>query len=139
MATTLIRQPNAAEFEQVKKYAEKFRLDNENMERNQFKVLLRDNKLAAFGRLKVHKDAIELCTLGVVEEYRGKKLGEVLVSDFVAAAEQDIYLVTVIPFFFSKMGFKETKQYPASLQEKCDNCCSHYHVDETYVVMKHSS
>jgi N-acetylglutamate synthase-like GNAT family acetyltransferase len=138
MIATIIHQPTESEFEQVKKYAKQFNLDDENMERNQFKVLLQDNKLAAFGRLKVHKDAIELCTLGVVEEFRGKKLGETFVRDFIANAKQDIYVVTVIPAFFSKLGFKEVKEYPASIKEKSDRCGNKYHVDESYVAMKHS-
>jgi N-acetylglutamate synthase-like GNAT family acetyltransferase len=139
MSTTIIHQPSESEFEQVKKYARQFNLDDENMERSQFKVLLSDNKLAAFGRLKVHKDAIELCTLGVVEEFRGKKLGEALVRDFINQINQDLYLVTVIPTFFSKMGFKEVKEYPASIKEKTEMCGTKHHVDEVYVVMKHSS
>ena len=134
----LIREPNDLEFEEVKKYVEKFWLDNENMTKEQFKVLLSDNELAAFGRLKTHKDAIELCTVGVVEEYRDRKLGKALAHDFIAGAKQDIYLVTVIPTFFSKMGFKEVKEYPDSIREKADRCGNKYHVDETYVVMKYS-
>jgi N-acetylglutamate synthase-like GNAT family acetyltransferase len=136
MSTTIIRQPTESEFERVKKYARQFNLDDENMGIKEFKVLLHDNKLAAFGRLKVHKDATELCTLGVVEEFRGKKLGETFVRDFIANAKQDIYVVTVIPAFFSKMGFKEVKEYPASIKEKTEMCGTKHHVDETYVAMK---
>jgi N-acetylglutamate synthase-like GNAT family acetyltransferase len=139
MNTTIIHQPTESEFEQVKKYARQFDLDDENMEMSQFKVLLANNKLAAFGRMKVHKDGIELCTVGVVEEFRGKKLGQALVRDFIKSTKQDIYLVTVIPDFFNKMGFKEVKEYPASIKEKSEMCGTKHHVDETYVVMKHSS
>ncbi|HWY99156.1 MAG TPA: GNAT family N-acetyltransferase [Bacteroidia bacterium] len=136
MATILFRQPNDAEFEEVKRHSEEYQLDNENMSKDQFKIILHEGKLAAFGRLKKHNDAMELSTVGVVKEFRGKKLGEAIVRSFADEARQDLYLVTVIPDFFSKMGFKAVKEYPISLQNKCDNCCQKHHPGEVYVVMK---
>jgi N-acetylglutamate synthase-like GNAT family acetyltransferase len=138
MAAILIREPDGAEFEMVKNYAKEYWLDDEGVDKKQFKVLLYDNKLAAFGRIKEHKDSTELCTIGVVEKYRGKKLGEALVKGFISGIKHDVYLVTVIPSFFHRMGFMETTKYPQSIREKTDRCGTKYHVDESYTVMKYS-
>ena len=138
MSTLIIRQPNEAEFEEVKNHLKKFVLDSSEADKGQFKVLLYNDKLAAFGRLKQRNDGIELCSIGVVEEYRGKKLGETIVKDILATAKTDVYLVTVIPAFFSKLGFNETKEYPASLQNKRENFCEHHHPGDCVSVMKYS-
>ena len=139
MPTILIRQPNEVEFQGVKSYVKKFSLDDREMNRQEFKVLLYDNKLAAFGRLKNHTDGIELCTIGVVEEYRGKQLGNAIVRELLSDIKQDVYLVTVIPAFFTKLGFKEAKEYPIFLQNKRDNFCEHHHPGDCISVLKYSN
>ncbi|MGP8216141.1 MAG: GNAT family N-acetyltransferase [Bacteroidia bacterium] len=138
MSSIIIRQPNDAEFNSVKSYVKEYWLDDESMSKEQFKILLYEGNLAAFGRLKRHSDGIELCTLGVVEKFRNKNLGTAMVKGLLSGIGQDVYIVTVIPGFFTKLGFKATKEYPGSLQKKCDNCCNNYHVGQTYVVMKYS-
>ena len=138
MGAILFREPTEAELEVVKKYVHEYWLDDEGVDKKQFKILLYEGKLAAFGRIKEHKDSIELCTVGVVEKYRGKRLGEELVKRFLSEIKQEVYLVTVIPSFFNRLGFKEAKKYPASIREKCDRCGNKYHVDESYVVMRYA-
>ncbi len=136
MINIVVRQPNEAEFEDVRSYLKKFVLDSSEATKEQFKVLLYDDKLAAFGRLKQRKDGTELCSIGVVEEYRGKKLGEAIVKDILSTINTDVYLVTVIPNFFKKLGFKETKEYPASLKDKRENFCEYHHPGDCVTVMK---
>lgn len=136
LSTITFRQPGEMEFAAVKNYVEKFWLDNENMLREQFHVLLNDDKLAAFGRLRDNPDATELCTLGVLEEYRGKKLGADMVKGLLSVARCDIYVVCVIPGFFRKLGFIPVQDFPPSIQKKRDLCTSHYHVGIPYEVMK---
>jgi len=138
MSTISIRQPNETEFVEVRNHLKKFVLDSSEATKEQFKVLLYDDKLAAFGRLKQRNDGVELCSVGVVEEYRGKKLGEAIVKDILSIVKTDVYLVTVIPNFFKKLGFIETKEYPASLQHKRDNFCEYHHPGDCITVMKYS-
>ncbi len=134
-----ICRSNLKEFESdIKFYVKRFKLDDKNMAAHQFKVLLYENKFAAFGRLRDNGDAIELCSLGVVEEYRGKKLGNAIVKELLSEIKQDIYLVTVIPAFFTKLGFRETQEYPISLQDKRDNFCEHHHPGNCISVLKYS-
>ncbi len=130
------KQPNAGEFEEVKKWVEDFWLDDESMDSARFRVLVDSNKVIAFGRLRENIDATELCTLGVVKEFRGKGLGRLMVECLLKEAKQDIYVVTVIPAFFSKLGFEFVENYPASMQKKVNLCTTDYHVGEIYRVMK---
>ncbi len=138
MAEIVIREPNDKEFEQVKKHVEEFWLDNGNMVKSQFRILLFNNRLAAFGRLRENDDAIELCTLGVIKRYQKRGIGMAIVRALLSSVEKDVYIVTVIPKFFLKLGFDAVKQYPKSLQKKRDLCTTQYHVGEAYEVMKWS-
>jgi N-acetylglutamate synthase-like GNAT family acetyltransferase len=130
------RQPDDREFEEIKKLVGEFWLDNRNMLKKQFRIVLYKGKLAGFGRIRENDDATELCSLGVIKELRLKGLGKAMVKALVATVKTEIYLVTVIPEFFSKAGFKETKKYPESIKRKERLCTTEYHVGEEYKVMK---
>jgi N-acetylglutamate synthase-like GNAT family acetyltransferase len=138
MIHTLTRQPDAHEFELVKKYVQDFWLDDTNMRIEQFRVLLKGNELIAFGRVRENPDATELCTIGVVQELRGKGYGSEITNALLKEVKRDAYIVTVIPDFFAKLGFKPVSEYPPSIQAKCNLCTSQYHVGEEYRVMKWS-
>jgi len=132
----IFKQPNEKEFEQVKQWVEDFWLDNGNMQPEQFSVLSDNGKVIAFGRLKEHADATELCTMGVAKEFQSKGFGEKMVKHLISQATQDVHLVTIIPKFFANCGFALVENYPVSLQRKIDLCKTHYHVEEPYHVMK---
>jgi len=132
----IFKQPNTSEFEQIKKLVKDFWLDNSDMQPEQFQVLSENAKVVAFGRLREHTDATELCTLGVTKDFQKKGFGEKMVKYLQSIAKRDVYLVTVLPGFFKKMGFAIVDQYPAPLQKKIDICAKNYHVDEPYFVMK---
>ena len=132
----VFKQPDAKEFEQVKQMAEEFWLDNSAMQSEQFRVLSGNGKVIAFGRLKEHTDATELCTMGVAKYFQKKRYGSKMVSHLLSQAKRDVYLVTIIPDFFRKSGFAFVEDYPASVKKKIDMCVKDYHVDEPYFVMK---
>jgi len=134
--TAVFKQPNEKELEQVKELVKKFWLDNADMRPEQFSVLSDNGKVIAFGRLREHEDATELCTMGVSKDYQKNGYGEKMVKHLQSIAKRDIYLVTVIPDFFTKVGFKIVPTYPVSIRKKVDRCSSDFHVGETYNVMK---
>ena len=134
--TMTFKQPDEKEFEQVKSLVEEFWLDNENLQPQQFRVISDNGKVIAFGRLRENVDATELCSLGVAKDFRGQAFGEKMVKALLEEAKMDVYIVTVIPAFFEKLGFTYEKKYPASMQKKVDLCTTHYHVGEPYRVMK---
>ena len=131
----IIRQPGDKEFEEVKKHVDDFWLDNETMQKEQFRILLYKNKLVGFGRIRKNKDATELCSLGIIKEMRLKGLGKVMVKGLLSEVKGDVYVVCVIPDFFRKAGFTEVAEYPTSIQKKVNLCTADYNVGEPYKVL----
>jgi N-acetylglutamate synthase-like GNAT family acetyltransferase len=132
----IFKQPDTSEFEQIKQLADELWLDNTGMQRGQFQTFSDNGKVIAFGRLREHNDATELCTMGVAKEFQKKAFGKKMVKHLQSIAKHDIYLVTVIPDFFAKLGFNKVEQYPDSIKKKIDLCATDYHVDDPYFVMK---
>ncbi len=132
----VFKQPNEYEFEQVKQLVKEFWLDDLDMQPQQFSVLSDNGKVIAFGRLREHADATELCTMGVTKGFQKMGYGEKMVQHLQSIAKRDVFLVTIIPDFFSQINFKIVNTYPDSLKKKVDRCSADFHVGETYNVMK---
>jgi amino-acid N-acetyltransferase len=135
-AEIIIKQPDAKEFEQIKQQVKDLWLDDDGLNPTQFSVISDDGKVIAFGRLREHEDSTELCTLGVAKGFQQKGYGTKIVRHLLTQAKRDVYLVTVLPGFFAKLGFDFVDKFPDSLQKKVEMCGNHYHVGETYRVMK---
>ncbi len=112
-------------------------MDDRELEQHQFLAAKEKNELLGFGRIRVRENCYELCSLGVTEPNRLQGLGKKLVSDLILKASGPLYLVCIIPGFFTPFGFKVVSDYPAEMQEKLDYCTSELIVPETYVVMKY--
>jgi len=77
-------------------------------------VLAKDEgKLVGYTALHVHsKRLAEIRSLIVDENYRGQKIGQKMVEFTLEEAkalgvEEDVLVLTYLPLFFEKMGFKE--------------------------------
>lgn len=116
----------AEDWSGILKLLEKINLDCENTALEQFAVCCRGAVLLGAGRLKQHSDAIELCSLGVREPHRNQGIGKALVQFLLQQAKGEIYVVTDIPAYFSKLGFTRAQHYPSSLEGKRQRCISHY-------------
>lgn len=130
------KKPDSREFEEVKKMVQEFWLDNDAMQPEQFRILTDGNQLVAFGRLRENEDATELCTMGVARQFQKKGFGEKMVNTLLGEAKRDVYLVTVIPDFFKKLGFEFAEEYPGSIRKKAEICSNQYHTGEKYWVIK---
>lgn len=119
----------------VSTYVKKYVLDSEDLRAEQFVVAKKDNEVIGFGRLRRHSDALELCTLGVVEQHRRKGVGRAIVNELVKKAGDKLYVVCIIPAFFKKLGFTETAEFPSSIARKHHRCTTEYPVPEKYCVM----
>lgn len=98
-------------------------LDDIDLKREQFLVAKVGTKVIGFGRIKVYPDALELCSLGVLPEYRGRGIGKELVNELIKKANrQAIFVVCIIPDFFRRFGFEATHIYPDSLKVKINYC-----------------
>ncbi len=133
-----ISNPNSIEFNFIKDHICKFELDNRELQMEQFLIAKnRDNEILAFGRIRVHKDCDELCSLGVIESERLKGIGHLLSNNLIKNSQQPLYLVCIIPQFFEPLGFKIVSNFPKELLEKLNYCTGELVVPEKYVVMKY--
>jgi N-acetylglutamate synthase-like GNAT family acetyltransferase len=131
-----LRMPDTEEFQDILDHIREFELDDRDLQVNQFIAAFRNKKLVGFGRLRKHSDGTELCSLGVITPLRRKGIGKAIVTQLIKGAPEKLYLVCIIPDFFTPFNFRITSDYPSSLQDKLDYCTNHLVVPEKYVVMK---
>lgn len=128
--------PTEIEFQLIFNYAKSFNLDCDNLGSKQFIVARINMEMAGFARLKEHSDCIELSTLGVLPGYRRNGVGQHLIDNLLKTTESEkIHLVTVIPEYFQKSGFKLTNDIPVSLKLKNEDCKFHCSSDTVSVMV----
>ena len=129
------RTPTKQEFLQIRNYIQQFELDDRNLKQEEFTAAFRENELVGFGRLRIHSDCVELCSLGVVTNHRRKGIGKAIVGELIQRSISFIHLVCIIPDFFTPFGFQIIEKFPLAIQEKLDYCTHELVVPETYVAM----
>lgn len=132
----IFKTPDEREFEQIKQLVEELWLDNETMFPEEFRVLSDNGKVIAFGRLREYADVMELCSIGVPVEFQNKKFGTSIVKHLLSRAQRNVYLVTVIPDFFTRFGFERIEKPPAPIERKLQRCNTEFYVGKPYFAMK---
>ncbi len=127
---------NEIDFLSVKKFINEFILDDTDLKREQFLLAKFNSELVGFVRQKNYSACSELCSLGVVEPHRLKGIGSKLVKAVIMQCKSPLYLVAIIPEFFTPMGFYEINDYPHEILNKLRYCQNSLCVPESYVVMK---
>jgi len=120
-----VRTAGKADFAQIRALAASFSLDYCDMEEDDFWVAAEGKRVVGACGLKKHPDCQEICSLGVAEGFRKKGLGKRLVAALLEASAGDIYLTTIIPDYFEKLGFQRADRVPPSLlkpEEWCSGC-----------------
>jgi len=117
-----LRNATKTDSPQILDLAKKLELDYSGMEADDFLVAEEKGKIVGICALKKHKDCLELCSLGVDENYRKLGLGKKLVFGVLKKAKGEVYLATIIPEFFEKFGFEKSPQIPLSMVKKSDWC-----------------
>lgn len=131
-----LQQPTQSQFTAICEYIKAFELDNRNLKKEEFIVALYQDEILGFGRLRKHADCIELCSLGVVTPHRMKGIGKGLVKALVESINAPIYLVCIIPDFFTPFGFQQISTFPDAIKNKMNYCTQELVVPETYVAMQ---
>jgi N-acetylglutamate synthase-like GNAT family acetyltransferase len=107
---------------------ETLNLDMEEVHYSEFFVCKDKGELIAAGRVREYEDgAFELCSLGVLEDYRGAGIGTDIVKALMQKHSLDsVYVVSEIPDFFGKCGFVLSKHKSEFLQDKIKRCLEEY-------------
>ena len=122
----------------IKKYISEFELDNRDLKKEQFVIAKKGNELVGFGRIRKHIGCEEICSLGTITPERNKGFAKLVVNELTRLSKQPLYLVCIIPNFFSPFGFKIVTEYPTELKNKLEYCTGELVVEEEYVVMHYS-
>lgn len=130
-----IENCSTSQFEQVKTLIQEYELDDRVLKQEEFLVINSSEGLLGFGRVRELEGFSEMCSLGILTHKRSKGLGKMLTEAIIQKAKQPIYLVCIIPEYFSEFGFKLCSQYPAQMQDKLNYCTESLVVPEPYVVM----
>ena len=114
-----IRQASQVDINLIESYLEDFYLDKEKLSPAQFLIAEVDENLAGFGRIKSYSSFYELSSLGVLEEYRNKGVGEKLIKHLIDTVPADeVWITTRIADYFQKFGFQEVDNPPEELKQK---------------------
>ena len=117
-----IRKAKKADFPDIIRLAKLYNLDYADMEEDGFWVVEEGGRIRGICGLKKHPECLELCALGVDEEWRGRGWGGLLVRAVLRDVPAELYLATVIPGYFSRFGFKKAEAVPASMVKKAEWC-----------------
>ncbi|MFC1517218.1 GNAT family N-acetyltransferase [Candidatus Margulisiibacteriota bacterium] len=82
-------------------------------------------RIVGLAHIRKIEGYLELTHVGVLPEYRKQGVGGELVNKLVEANSQDIYLNTVVPEFFEKLGFEKTRDFPTRFKKSekwCEGC-----------------
>lgn len=130
----LIDTPNDNQYELVLQLAKKMELDLSDIDKNQFKAYIEEGEVKGFARLVKRGSIQELATLGVVRDRRNEGIGRQLID--ALTNEKKVYITTVTPEFFEKLGFKKLENYPEELSNKMKNRKLWEGYGKPYVMLK---
>jgi len=117
-----IRKAAKTDFSQVRRLAARFDLDYADMEADNFWVAAQGPGIVGICGLTQHPDCLELRSLAVSDRFRDRGVGRELVAALFEQTGGDIFLTTVIPDYFSKLGFEPATAVPASMVKPEDWC-----------------
>lgn len=132
----LIRTPKHSEFLAICTFIEAFELDNRALLKDEFLAAFEGDELLGFGRIRRRKNCLELCSLGVITPHRLQGIGHALTKALLATCKEPVYLVCILPDFFSPLGFEVVSEFPDDMLEKKNYCELELSVPEEYLVMR---
>ncbi len=130
-----IRKATESDHENIKALLLKLDLYYATLEIKDFWIAEENNIIIATMQLKKHPNFLFLGSLGVKENYQKKGLATKLINTALKDTKQDIYLYTIIPYFFKKLNF-EICQPIASLPSKDRYECEDCHLEKCVCMVK---
>lgn len=123
----MIRKALSEDIEKIRPLIEKLNLDSEDLDCEKFYVFICGGIIAGFGRYKNYGDFYEIATIGVIEGHRNQGIGKALIDKLLNSIPSDeIWLTTIIPEYFLKLGFKISDNIPEPLVAKTRKICKKF-------------
>ena len=130
MKNIKIQKANPHDLDEIIFYIQKFKLDDENINYNQFQVAKIQNKIIGFGRIKPYKKLYELSSVGVIAEYRQQGIGRKLIVRLLEKFPTDeVWITTRIPEYFKQFGFLIFHTPPEEIELKQKTLCAKFSSD----------
>ncbi len=108
----------------IREHLVRFMLDDEDLDHRQFVVALEGREIVGFGRIIPHREVYELGGVGVVESRRNRGIGTIIVEHLKSIfPSDDVYIITDIPGYFEKLGFRKIENAPEELLKKIERVC----------------
>ena len=124
MIDIALRKADAADMPIIETYINKFLLDNEDLQYEQFIVAEKDGNIVGFGRIKPYEHCFELGCVAVLEDYRNRSTGSAIVSKLIQDfPRDDIWITTDKPDYFRRFGFRPTDDAPYEIVDKIKRVC----------------
>ena len=80
------------------------------------------DQLVGLAHLRQAGSALELTHVGVLPAYRGQGVARGLIGTLLKDLRKDVYLNTIDPGFFEKLGFVRTDEFPAQYNKPAGWC-----------------
>ena len=120
----MLRHSNPSDLPFIKEKVSSWSLDPDSLDKGTWLIASDASGPIAFGRLKPHKDFLELANIGVLPERRNSGIASSLIQALLKeAGNNPVWLATQIPDFFKKFGFVIDDAAPAPLLEKISRHC----------------
>jgi len=108
----------------IKDCIERFRLDDEDLDYQQFVVTVEEKEIVGFGRIRPHKKVHELGSVGVVENKRRHGIGRMIIEHLISGFPTDeVYIASDLPGYFERFGFRKMDPGPQELVAKLQRVC----------------
>ena len=137
MSPIKVIKATAEDLEQILSIAQSLDLDVEFISWKDFVVVRKSGRVIGIGRLRKYETCTEIATVGVVEPERHQGVGTAIMRSLMAAVPKEVFVVNVIPSFFSRLGFVRVSEYPVVLKKKVEFCKLYNFTEEQIFIMKY--
>jgi N-acetylglutamate synthase-like GNAT family acetyltransferase len=117
-----IRRAGKEDSAQIMEILRKLDLYHPSRIPDDFWVADEGGKIVGVSCLTDYGDILFLSSVGVIEERREKGVAKAILEEILAGARKDIYLYTIIPDFFRKLGFEIVDAPPDIPSRECLGC-----------------
>lgn len=123
----LIREAGKSDLVPVLELARRLDLYYEGLELDRIWLAEEEWKTVGLAVLKRHSDCLELCSLGVEGPFRGQGTAARLIEEVERSVDGDLFLATIIPGYFRRLGFEAAAGVPRAFIDKrnsswCEGC-----------------